>query len=121
MYRAREVPVAQVDQREIESTKVPLWHNLDQSSAAQQVGVDQRRKVANAGTSHQCVREPGVVVHREVRLKGQSFPVLPFETPTIPWLPVEEQDQPMTEQILRSLPAYACRDMRGSPRIDVDR
>ncbi len=67
-----------MDHPEIEDCEVPLLHYLNQPPLTQQLGLHQRRKVANSGARKQGSREASIVVHRKERLERQRFFFFPF-------------------------------------------
>ena len=90
------MPVAEVDQREIEGSEPPVGHHLHQPSLAHEVGLDHRRQLSDAAAREQRRRQTGVVVHRKGRLEGQRVPVLSVlvdEGPAAVRLPMREREE----------------------------
>src|SRR5580692_1015958 len=68
-----KVTIAHMDHPEIKDGEVPFLHYLNEPSVAQQLRLNQRRKVANSGARKQCSRKTCIVVHRQERLEHQSL------------------------------------------------
>ena len=97
--------IPDLDEREIIGAKAPVGHDLDQTAFPDEPRLDDWRKLSDPGPGGQSWRQAGVVVHRNVRLEGQSFlvrPILVNEGPAILGPPVGESQQPMVEKVARS-------------------
>ena len=85
------MPIADMNDRQIEGAETPIGHHLDQSTFSHEAGVDNRWKVPDSAACRQGDCQTRKVVHREVRLKNQRFFVIPklvHEGPAIFGLPV---------------------------------
>ncbi len=52
-HRSGDLPITQVNHRKMEGGEVPLRHHLDKASVAQQFGLHDRLKVADAGAGEE--------------------------------------------------------------------
>ena len=104
--RPRHVPVAEMNDREVEGAEAPLRHDLDEPTVADVLGLHHRGKVTDSAARQQCGRKAGVVVHREVGVKRQRFLVLSIymsKAPASLGLPMRKREQSVIEQILGRL------------------
>jgi hypothetical protein len=95
---------AEMNEGKIECLETPLGHDLDEPASANELGPHDLRKLADSHPVEQRGRKPGVVVHRQERLKRQGFLVLAVlvnETPAGVRLPVQKRQKPVVEQVLR--------------------
>src|SRR5580704_5517788 len=79
-------PVAEMTQREMKYREVPFWHHLDQSSRSQELGLNDRRKIADPRARKQRGRQPVVLIDRQIRLECDrrvAFSVRVNKTPGV--------------------------------------
>ena len=101
-HRTRYVAAAQMHDRQVECANVPLGHDFNKSPVADQLGLHDRREIANAQTAQQSGREASVVVYRKIRFERQRFlifSVLMPKGPAVVWSPMREREQFVIEQI----------------------
>src|SRR4051812_2422218 len=96
---------------------MPLGHYLNKPPVAQQVRLDNRRKLADAGTGEQRGRETSVLVYGEVRLKRHRLVVLSVgmsEFPAILGPPKMEREQPVLEKVLWCSRSFSLLQIGGA-------
>src|SRR6201998_3612029 len=91
---------------EIVVAEAPIGHDLDQSSLSHEVGLNNRRKIADSAARGQDWRQACKVVHGKMGLKSQSFsinPVLVNEGPAIFGAPIRKCEKTVLEKVPRAL------------------
>jgi len=110
--RSCDARLARVHQPQIEGVEVPFRHDLDEQPVADQGGLYQRRKIANASSREQSSGKTSVVIHRQMRVERQRLLPLPVhEIPGIRRLPKREREQAMLEEVPRFLGRLAARQI----------
>src|SRR5580658_9253450 len=77
-------PVAEMTQREMKYREVPFRHHLDQSSRSQELGLNDRRKIADPGACKQRGRQPVVLIDRQIWLESNRRLVFSVRVNEIP-------------------------------------
>ena len=101
--RLREVPIAEMHERQIEWREPPVGDHLDETTRADEFRLYHRRQLSDPAAGKQCGGETGEIIHGQVGTKGNGFfgpLVLVHEAPTCLWLTASEREQRMVEQVL---------------------
>jgi hypothetical protein len=89
--RPWHVAVAQMHERKVKGAKAPVRHDFDEASITHELGLNDRRQIADAAAGEESRRQAEKVIHREVRLERDSLLVLAVgieKGPTAFWCPM---------------------------------
>ena len=75
-------------ERKVKGAKAPVRHDFDEASITHELGLNDRRQIADAAAGEESRRQAEKVIHREVRLERDSLLVLAVRIEKGPCFPV---------------------------------